>query len=419
MEELKSLVVRAQRRDMDAFSEIVRRFQDMALGYAYSMIGSFDSAEDAVQEAFIDAWSVLPSIEHPDAFPSWFKRVVFKHCDRLTRRKKLPVVPLSDVAEIPSGAAGPLERASQTDLHASVLEAVRALPTAERTVTTLFYINGYSQSDISEFLEVPVTTVNNRLHSSRKRLKERILSMFGDELKNHALPEEFPERVRSLLNLPRPLEIGGHPVYELWEAFRGCFQDFEVIELDEIVPKRVSPIPAEAMAKHVYSVDGQRILRPEVTSQLVDHWLRTGRMPCKWITAGRTFRVVDAETQTALEVFHQAEVFWVGEGLGEQQLLDAVRACAPRLVPGLEPIIRDIAVQFPFMRFSKEFDFPWQDTVLEVGAGGVGDAELLQRGGLDPERFGSIHFAFGLERCALVRYNLDDARKLWQPPYVE
>ncbi len=419
MEELESLVVRAQGGDVNAFGEIVRRFQDMALGYAYSIIGAFDSAEDAVQEAFVAAWSDLPSLQHPAAFPGWFKRVVFKHCDRLTRRKKVPILPLSEIAEIPSDAPELLVSASQADLRAKVLEAVRALPADERTVTTLFYINGYSQSDISQFLEVPVTTVNNRLHSSRKRLKERMLEMFSDELKDHTLSEEFPERVKMLLNLPRPLEIKGHPIRELWKVLCSCFPDFEVIELDEIVPRRTSPIPLEAMARHVHSVDEERILRPEITSQLVERWLSNGRKCCKWLTAGRTFRLTDSETPTSLEVFHQAEVFWVDEGLGEQQLLDAVRACASRLVPGPEPVIRDATMEFPFMRMSKEFDFPWQDTVLEVGAGGVGDAELLRRGGLDPERFGSIHFAFGLERCALVKHNLDDARKLWHPPYVK
>lgn len=418
MKEFRLLVVQARDGDVDAFGEIVFRFQNMALGYAYSILGRFDLAEDAVQEAFIDAWGVLPSLQHPEAFPGWFKRVVFKHCDRLTRRKQVPVVPLSEVAEIPSGVPGPMENASQADLRAAVLDAVQALPAPERTVTTLFYIDGYSQSDISQFLEVPVTTVNNRLHSSRKLLKERMLQMFSDELKNHTMSDNFPDHIKSLLNRSRPLQIEGHPIRELWQVFCRCFPDFDVVELDEIMPRLATTISDEAIAKHVYSVDEQRILRPEVTSQLVDRWLRTGRRPCKWITAGRTFRVMDAETPTALEAFHQAEVFWVGQGLGEQQLVEAVRACASLLVPGLDPVIRESTMQFPFMCLSKEFDMSWQDSVLEVGAGGVGDEELLRRGGLDPKLFSSIHFAFGLERLAMVKHSLDDMRKLWQPPYV-
>ena len=55
MSELKELVVRAKAKDEDSYSEIVRRFQDMAYGYAYSMLGDHSQAEDAAQQAFDQA----------------------------------------------------------------------------------------------------------------------------------------------------------------------------------------------------------------------------------------------------------------------------------------------------------------------------------------------------------------------------
>ena len=53
-----------------------------------------------------------------------------------------------------------------------VLAAIRLLPDHERTVTTLFYINGYSQQEIAAFLEVPITTVQKRMQYARQHLKE-------------------------------------------------------------------------------------------------------------------------------------------------------------------------------------------------------------------------------------------------------
>ena len=417
MVELKLLVERAKRRDIDAFGKLVRRFQDMALGYAYSILGRFDLAEDAAQEAFIQAWGDLPKLREPAAFPGWFKRIVFKHCDRLMRGNRPSFVPLDEASEVASDEPGPCKRVEESETRATVLEAMRGLPEGERTVTTLFYINGYSQKDISAFLDVPVTTVNNRLHASRKRLKERMLTMFGDELKNHTLQDEFPERIRRLLSLPRPLEVEGHPVRELWDMFRACFGDFEVVDLGEIIPRSISPIIEIIPEKHTFSVDQERILRPEVTSQLIERWMRTSRKPCKWITAGRVFRN-ESEIATRLEAFHHAELFWVGEKLGEEQLMSAVHLAAAKLMPGTEVIVRDEPSVFPLMVTGKDFLSPWRGTTLEYGAGGLGDSELMAQAGLDPERYGSIHFAFGLERCALVRYDLDDARELWQPPYV-
>ena len=55
-----------------------------------------------------------------------------------------------------------------------VMAALKGLPDEERTVTTLFYIGGYRQQDIADFLEVSLDTVKNRLRSARHKLKERM-----------------------------------------------------------------------------------------------------------------------------------------------------------------------------------------------------------------------------------------------------
>ena len=94
MEELATLVERSRSGDLTAFETLVRRFQDMACGYAYSILGDFHLAEDAAQEAFVDAYGKLYQLREPKAFAGWFRRIVFKHCDRVTRRKQVPTVPL-------------------------------------------------------------------------------------------------------------------------------------------------------------------------------------------------------------------------------------------------------------------------------------------------------------------------------------
>jgi len=200
VEELRSLVVRGRAGDLDAFGEIVRRFQDMAYGYAYAILGDFHLAEDAAQEAFIEAYRCLPMLREPAAFPGWFRRIVFKRCDRLTRRKRVRTAPLESVGSVTSKSPGPPENAERREMRDKVLDAIRSLPDAERMVTTLYYIDGYSQKDVADFLEVPVTTVNNRLHASRQRLKERMLTMVSDELKSYSLPPGFFEMLKEKLN---------------------------------------------------------------------------------------------------------------------------------------------------------------------------------------------------------------------------
>ena len=78
MEKLESLIKASQANDLKAYGQIVRRFQDMAYGFAYSILGDFHLAEDVAQEAFIEAFRQLPQLEKPAAFPSWFRKIVFK-----------------------------------------------------------------------------------------------------------------------------------------------------------------------------------------------------------------------------------------------------------------------------------------------------------------------------------------------------
>ena len=93
MDELAETFSRAQQGDKVAFGELVRRYQDLAVGYAYAVLGDFHHAEDAAQDAFVDAFKHIDQVYELRSFPAWLKKVVFKHCDRITRRKTLPTAP--------------------------------------------------------------------------------------------------------------------------------------------------------------------------------------------------------------------------------------------------------------------------------------------------------------------------------------
>ncbi|MBI1927950.1 sigma-70 family RNA polymerase sigma factor [Candidatus Poribacteria bacterium] len=205
MEEL-NLLLRAQAGDLDAYGTIVQRFQDMAVGYAYSILRDFQLAEDAAQEAFIEAYANLSKVYGPAAFPGWLRKMIFKHCDRLTRGTRAETLPPEALGEIPADMKDPAEVMVEQEMKELVLAAIAALPEKQREATTLFYINGYSQKEIADFLEVPVTTVDNRLRASRKRLKatlspnlieERMITMVKDNLQEQrpSKDEKFAKEV--------------------------------------------------------------------------------------------------------------------------------------------------------------------------------------------------------------------------------
>ena len=230
MDDLKSLIIVAQAGDLSAVSEIVRRFQDMAVGYAYSILGDFHLAEDAAQEAFVDAYLKLRTLREPEAFPGWLRTIVFKHCDRIRRGNSIKIVPLEAVGEMRSAEPDPVEAAERQEMKDNVLDAIGALPKHEQVVTTLFYINGYTQNDIADFLEVPATTINSRLRYARKRLRERMIAMVKDTLSGHA-PSRDNELTKKVLERVQPVPGDSTFVGTLYAVLRAAGEDWSINRL--------------------------------------------------------------------------------------------------------------------------------------------------------------------------------------------
>ena len=201
-QELIALIVKAQQGDRRAYSQIVQQFQDLAVGYAYSILRNFPLAEEAAQEAFIEAYLNLNKLQKPAAFPGWLKKIVFKKCDRITRKKQHPFVSLAQTGEITSSLCSPIAVAEQKELQQKIQQAIAQLPEVEREVITLFYLAGRSQKEISIFLEIPVSTIKNRLFSARKKLKTNFNHMVEDYLYNQRPSQDnaFSNKVEAVIN---------------------------------------------------------------------------------------------------------------------------------------------------------------------------------------------------------------------------
>lgn len=186
MRDLNTLVDRARQGELDAYEEIVQRFQNMAVGYAYALLGDFHLAEDAAQEAFLGAYHNLPRLQAAEAFTNWFRQIVFRQCQQHRRRYPSTTVSMDAIGEPVSTAPGPAEEMESALTRQQILAALTDLPEAERQVVTLFYISEYNQSEIAGFLGVSVDTVKNRLRSGRNLLTERLLTMAKKTLRQQA-----------------------------------------------------------------------------------------------------------------------------------------------------------------------------------------------------------------------------------------
>lgn len=199
MKDWQLQVERAQHGDRRAFDRLVVQFEGMAVGYACSILRDFDLAEDAAQEAFIEAYFGLSKLREARAFPAWFRKVVFKYCDRHMRKNRISTVGLDNAVELPSPSESPYQAVERHELHAAVMAAVETLPEKERSVIMLAYMGGGSLAEVGEFLGIPASTVKSRLYSARQRLKERMVGLMEEDLKQHT-PSDLGRRVSRVLD---------------------------------------------------------------------------------------------------------------------------------------------------------------------------------------------------------------------------
>ncbi len=152
-------VRRASGGDVKAFVDLTQQFQHMAFGAALALVNDFHQAEDVVQEAFVAAWSALPSLADPAAFPGWLRGIVRHQAFRVLRKRTLRTVPLAEAEDLPGEEVLADRRLEQRRQSAMALAAIAGLPGKLREAATLFFIHECSHQDIAVFLSLPVATV--------------------------------------------------------------------------------------------------------------------------------------------------------------------------------------------------------------------------------------------------------------------
>jgi RNA polymerase sigma factor (sigma-70 family) len=178
--DLTSLVVRAKNGDNTAFDMLAERFRPFAVGFTLARLGGGGNglAQDAVQDAFLEAWVCLPRLRHPAAFPAFLRRILVKRCDRLMRGPgNTAFVPLDTLEGSPAATAEPSLAAEANRQRAVLNAALATLSPADRSALLLHYACGESLAEVAGFLGLTIPTVKSRLYRARKRLREEMEMM--------------------------------------------------------------------------------------------------------------------------------------------------------------------------------------------------------------------------------------------------
>lgn len=165
----QTLVVRAQEGDARSFEVLARRHQARLYRLAARVMGDATEAEDALQEALLDAWRRIGAFRQDAAFSTWMYRIVTNRCAGMLRRRG--PVPVDELAE--TAAADSPERTAEVDAGMAALgRAVRGLRDDLRICWVLRELEGLGYAEIAEITGASEDAVRGRIHRARVQLSE-------------------------------------------------------------------------------------------------------------------------------------------------------------------------------------------------------------------------------------------------------
>jgi RNA polymerase sigma-70 factor, ECF subfamily len=164
----RELVERAMHGDEEAFDELVGHIGDSMHAVARRILRDTTLAEDATQQALLDAWRHLPQLRDPDRFEAWTRRLVVHACYAEARRERRHRGNLRLLAQHDRSIPDSTSRIAIQD---QLDRGFRHLSVEHRTVVVLVHYLGLSPSEAAETMGTPVGTARSRLHYALQHLR--------------------------------------------------------------------------------------------------------------------------------------------------------------------------------------------------------------------------------------------------------
>ena len=172
-----ALIERARRGDQEAFAAVIRHYDADLRALAYRLLGNRDRMDDALQEAYMNAFRALPRFRGRSKLGTWLFRIAYNAClDELRRSRRAAQIPLDDVGESSDPRPSVVDAVgSRRDL----LAALSQLSPEDRAAVLLVDAQGFDYREAGEVLGVPSGTVASRLNRARAALR-RTLTDHGE-----------------------------------------------------------------------------------------------------------------------------------------------------------------------------------------------------------------------------------------------
>lgn len=413
MELQLDLIDRARAGDLDAYGELVRATQAMAYGAARGVLRDAALAEDAAQEAYLRAFRRLRDLDEPAAFPGWFRRIVISVALNMRRARRRTLLQLDDVADVPV-----LDESETgwTELQRRRLAgALLTLTSEERRICDRRYHGRWSTARLAREAGIDEPAMRKRLQRIRDKLRKEIEVAEQRGIRSDEIRPDFPAKVVELLARPKLTDLPENPVGSVLAQLRAMYPDFEDQTLPEIVDFAAAreSIGDEALYLdpiELQRIDERRILRYDLTLPMLLAVRFDGR-PLRVFAEGKTYRVCQTDA-THLEAFHQAEILWVDERSQLDRWIMASRVLRSVDTFFPERQVKIVPTHYPMCVQAWELEVEHDGRWVELLAWGVFTDRVVRHLGGDPAVHTAIGVGHGLERLAMLRYGIDDIRKI-------
>jgi len=182
-EQIQRWVRQAQKGDLAAFDELVKRFQRQAVGVAYRLLNNMDDALEISQDALLNAFDKLNTLSRPAQFGPWLMRIVSNLSLNRRRARALRAAASLEGGSgddderstwEPAGsrAETPPEIASGAEMQERLAKALATLPEMQREALVLFSMAEIPQKEVAQMLGCSVEAVKWHVFTARKKLKE-------------------------------------------------------------------------------------------------------------------------------------------------------------------------------------------------------------------------------------------------------
>jgi RNA polymerase sigma-70 factor (ECF subfamily) len=165
----RELLEQAQAGDLDAFAEFMRAFERRIRAVCYRLLDDARDVDEVVQDTFVQAWRNLDRFRGDAAPYTWLYRIAVNEALMRRRRKTLPTIELQETS-----VAANDDAFAAADARAFLIACLRALPDDYRAAVVLRDVEGLSNEEVADTLEISLAAAKSRIHRGRMQLREQL-----------------------------------------------------------------------------------------------------------------------------------------------------------------------------------------------------------------------------------------------------